>query len=162
MSDIDESYEVIVDYKPPQWHTIRRKPASRRSIVNEFQAKLFVKTANQLIARLSRSLELQQTTLDQIKEQPEYALFIDVAYACGFVCHDMKPDADLNAVSAQPERFISSWNFPEIRMYIHTLLRAERWADGYSSPICEAISSGALAMVAERIGRDSELYSPVE
>lgn len=152
---IDDS---IAEYKQPAWHTIQSKPASKRATVNKFQARLFAHTAMKLVANTSTQ-PAQIIAPEQFRASPTYQLFVDVAYACGFVCCDLSSSIDLAALNLDPHSSIASWTFPEIRAYTHTLLRAEQWNEEYSSPLLDAIQSGALALVAERIINDETLYS---
>lgn len=82
---------------------------------------------------------------------PEYDLFHDAAYACGFVCADLRPDYSIERANNLPSESIGQESLNGLRHYLHTLLRAERAnrMDGYYSPICSAIESGALALVAQ-------------
>lgn len=157
---IDEDGPV----KPPVWQFIRRKPASKRSAVNESQARFFAKLINMLEGAMLAHFDLADVERidinrhDEIWNIPEYRLFLDGAYACGFVCTDGKLEGDLDQVNTHPTEVINAWSFPELRQYVHFLLRSEKWADGYSSPILHAIRSGALQKVADRLESDDSLY----
>lgn len=159
--------ESVEEWKLPASHKICRKAASKRSVINEFQAGLFVDVSNVFInksADVLRFLDLNhspENDFEKITGLPEYAQFINAAYACGFVCRDLNPKINLELVNSRPKESVNSWTFPEIRCYVHTLVRAERWAGGHSSPIYDSILSGALKTVIERIRTDSTLYSDV-
>ncbi|MOA63387.1 hypothetical protein D3C78_1890980 [compost metagenome] len=56
-----------------------------------------------------------------------------------------------------PTLALSSVPFRQLRHFLHTLLRNERWANGYSSPVREALGSGALELVATRLETDHSL-----
>jgi hypothetical protein len=88
-----------------------------------------------------------------------YRVFIEGAYACGFVCRDLKPDSPLEAERNRPAEAIAGWSFPQLRQYVHYLVRHERWADGFSSPILDAIAAGQLQQVADRLETDDSLYA---
>jgi hypothetical protein len=60
------------------------------------------------------------------------------------------------AAVARPEA-IAGWTFVELRQYVHYLVRHERWADGYSSPIMESLADGHLQRVAGRLETDDSL-----
>ncbi len=164
---MNTKYELIDEdgpVKPPVWQFIRRKPASKRSAVNESQARLLAKLINMLegavLAHFNLA-DLERIDLNRFKEiwdLPEYNLFVEGAYACGFVCTDGKSEGDLDMVNSRPREVVASWSFPELRQYVHFLLRSEKWADGYSSPILHAIRSGALQKVADRLESDDSLY----
>jgi hypothetical protein len=86
-----------------------------------------------------------------------YGVFIEGAYACGFVCRDLKPDNPLEGERERASAVIAGWSFPEIRQYVHYLVRHERFADGYSSPILESLIAGHLQLVADRLESDDSL-----
>lgn len=91
---------------------------------------------------------------------PDYDIFHDAAYACGFVCNDLPPDFPIDEANLHPHERLGTETFKGLRHYVHTLLRAERSnrMDGYFSPVCKAIQSGALIVVAERLQSDESLY----
>lgn len=86
-----------------------------------------------------------------------YRIFIEGAYACGFVCRDLKPDNPLEGERERPAVAIARWGFPVLRQYVHYLVRHEVWADGYSSPILESLAAGHLQQIADRLETDSTL-----
>jgi hypothetical protein len=90
-----------------------------------------------------------------------YPLFLEGAYACGFVCSDLKPDNPLETERSRAAEAIARWSFPELRQYVHYLLRHERWADGFSSPILAALVAGHLQQVGQRLDLDQSLYEAV-
>jgi hypothetical protein len=144
---------------------IHRKPPSKRTPVTEHQARFLATLIDQLESALLVHFEVRSTAsmpyerFQEIWKVGEYRRFVDGAYACGFVCRDFKPDFPFESGNHRPEETIRAWTFHELRHYIHTLLRAERWADGYSSPILEAVMSGALREVAKRLESDESLYN---
>jgi hypothetical protein len=95
---------------------------------------------------------------------PEYKIFHNAAYACGFVCNDYTCFYALfDRADKYPEEILGRESFNGLRHYVHTLLRAERSCamDGYLSPVCYAIQSGALGVVARRLESDQSLYEPL-
>lgn len=156
--------DCIEEIKIPANQLIRRKPASKRSAVNEYQVRLFVKLVNKLegaVLNLYKIADPERIPLDrfqEIWEVDEYQLLIDAFFACGFVCRDFGLDGDLDAVNDRPAEFARSLDFPGIRQYLHLLQRGEKWADGYSSPILAALKSGALIKIADRLESDESLY----
>ena len=142
---------------------IRPGAGSKRTPVNEFQARHFahlIRALEQALLAHYRAPSVDRLPADRFEEAwalDEYRLFCEGAYACGFVCNDFKPDGPLDAAKARPEATIAGWDFFTLRHYIHTLLRAEKWADGYSSPILDAVICGALHAVADRLDTDESL-----
>jgi hypothetical protein len=142
---------------------ISRQPASKRSLVTEHQARHLV----QLIRLLERdalrhfrvpaSSRLPKDRCGEFFKLESYRIFIEGAYACGFVCRDLNPDNPLESERERAVAAIDGWRFPEIRQYVHYLLRHERWADGYSSPIMDSLVEGHLQRVAERLETDDTL-----
>jgi hypothetical protein len=145
---------------------ITRRPATKRSAVNQHQARH--------LSQLIRLLERQALAHFRVKSPARlptgrhkeffrleaYPLFLEGAYACGFVCGDLKPDNPLEGERARPAEAIAGWSFQRLRRYVHYLLRHERWADGYSSPILEALAAGHLQQVGQRLDLDQSLYEP--
>jgi hypothetical protein len=146
---------------------IRRKPTSKRAAVNEFQARMLVilvdtlETASQRHFGVRDHERLSAERHREFTALPEYRLFVEGAYACGFVCTDFAPGGPTIERKVRVEDAVSSWSFFELRHYVHTLLRSERWADGYSSPIFEALIQGVLQAIGRRLTNDDALYEPL-
>jgi hypothetical protein len=144
---------------------ISRRAPSRRSAVNQHQARHFV----QLVRLLERDAlqhfrvpvhaRLPQERFAELFKLDAYRILLEGAYACGFVCGDLKPDNPLEAARERPLEAIDGWAFPQLRQYVHYLVRHERWADGYSSPIFDALVNGFLQRVADRLEHDDSLYA---
>jgi len=149
---------------PQAARNISRRPTSSRSVVNQHQARHLVQLVRLLerealnhyrvpvAARLPRDRHAEFFKLDA------YRIFIEGAYACGFVCRDLKPDNPLESERDRPAEAIAGWSFAQLRQYVHYLVRHERWADGFSSPILEALAAGHLQQVADRLETDESLY----
>lgn len=142
---------------------IARQPPSRRSVVTQHQARHLVQLVRLLerealahfrvpvASRLPRDRHAEFFRLDA------YRIFIEGAYACGFVCRDLKPDNPLEGEREQPALAIARWTFPVLRQYVHYLVRHEVWAEGFASPILEALAAGHLQQVADRLETDATL-----
>lgn len=91
---------------------------------------------------------------------PEVMRFIKGLMACGltFGPYDFDDLLDLAAIDAHPAETLGAMEFPELRRYLHTLHRADKWADAYSSPILASLASGALQRAARRL-RDPRMLS---
>ena len=146
---------------------IRRKPTSKRAAVNEFQARMLVVLVDTLATAAQGHFgvrdheRLPAERHGEFTALPEYRLFVQGAYACGFVCTDFAPGGPTIERGVRVEDEVGSWTFFELRHYVHTLLRSERWADGYSSPIFEALIQGMLQAISRRLANDDALYEPV-
>lgn len=49
-------------------------------------------------------------------------------------------------------------SLPQLRHYVHALMRTERATYGYGSVVYEAIRTGAVDVLCDRIERGSDLY----
>lgn len=144
-------------------HRIDRRPPGRRSAVNQHQARHFV----QLVRLLERealghfrvpvAARLPKERFAEFFKLETYRIFIEGAYACGFVCRDLRPDNPLEGERERAAAVIAGWSFAELRQYVHYLVRHERFADGYSSPILESLIAGHLQQVADRLETDDSL-----
>ena len=142
---------------------ISRRPPSKRSAVTEHQARHLV----QLIRLLERDAlshfhapaasRLPMDRFDEFFKLEAYRIFIEGAYACGFVCRDLNPDNPLESERTRAAEAIAGWTFAQLRQYVHYLVRHERWADGYSSPIFDSLTEGHLQRVADRLTTDDSL-----
>ena len=142
---------------------ISRSPPGRRSVVTQHQARHLV----QLVRLLEREAlnhfrvpvasKLPKDRFAEFFKLEAYRIFIEGAYACGFVCRDLKPDNPLEGERERATAVIAAWSFPELRQYVHYLVRHERFADGYSSPILESLIAGHLQQVAGRLESDDSL-----
>ena len=130
------------------------RPFSRRAAVHECQVELLVLLARELIELCTQR---PQTSLAAWFKLPEYRRFSIGAYAAGVVCGDLGPMNEFAEMSSHRRESLSGAEFNRLRHWMHTLLRAERWADGYSSPIREAIVSGILRIVVDRLESDQSL-----
>ena len=63
---------------------------------------------------------------------------------------------DLAVINARPG-LLADVDLSRLRHYVHVLLRSERWADGWGSPVLDAVLSGALGLVAQRLEKDGRL-----
>lgn len=142
---------------------ILRSPPGRRSVVTQHQARHLV----QLIRLLEREAlahfrvpvpaRLPKDRFAEIFRLEAYRVFIEGAYACGFVCRDLKPDNPLEGARDRAATLIAGWSLPQLRQYVHYLVRHERFAEGYASPIFEALIAGHLQQVADRLETDDSL-----
>ncbi|WP_152966548.1 hypothetical protein [Gulbenkiania mobilis] len=130
---------------------IKDEAPSRRSPVYVDQARMLALLSEELI----RARQARPTAdMEDFTGTPEYHRLLIGAYACGFVCRDLAPmQQELDA------RELETVPFGTVRHWVHHLLRAERWADGYWSPIMNAVDDGRLAIVARRLG-SGELIEP--
>jgi hypothetical protein len=94
------------------------------------------------------------------RDLPEYGRLIEGAYAMKFVAADIapRPEYFLPYLST-PERLMTA-DLRTARRFVHYMMRAERHADAGSELgggcIFDALRSGALEIVAERLDRWAE------
>jgi len=142
---------------------IARSPPSRRSVVNQHQVRHLV----QLVRLLERSAlahfrvpvaaRLPRERFAEFFRLEAYSIFIEGAYACGFVCRDLRPDNPLEGARDRAADLIAAWTLPQLRQYVHYLVRHERFAEGYSSPILDSLIAGHLQQLADRLETDASL-----
>lgn len=138
---------------------IAHKAASRRAPVLSDQAQLFALLTRDLIQAYK---ERPDIGLDEFFELPEYRRFVLSSYACGFVCRDYSQMESglFEQMKYRPREHLGDCQFRVLRHWLHMLLRAERWADGWSSHVRDALYSGALEVVATRLESDPTLREP--
>jgi hypothetical protein len=142
---------------------IARRPPGKRSAVTQHQARHLVQLVRWLERealdhfRVPVAARLPKDRHAEFFKLEAYRIFIEGAYACGFVCRDLKPDNPLEGERERATQVIAGWSFPELRQYVHYLVRHERWADGYSSPILDSLAAGHLQQVADRLETDDSL-----
>lgn len=138
---------------PSERNTLRRGPVSSTFSPTDDQARLLADSIERLqrdalIAfRVREARHLDVDDVERFLELPEYDRFILTCRATGFVCSDLTPAVDLDRVDDSPQDHVPAWSVNDIRQYMHTLIRAERWAEGMGSPVLRALSSGALELV---------------
>jgi hypothetical protein len=165
MSDKNPSTPTAAQRRPQSAARISRSPPSRRSAVNQHQARHLVQLIRWLERealahfRVTVAARLPRERFAEFFRLEAYRVFIEGAYACGFVCRDLKPDSPLEAERNRPAEAIAGWSLPQLRQYVHYLVRHERWADGFSSPILDALAAGHLQQVADRLETDDSLYA---
>jgi len=145
---------------------IKQKLPSKRTSVYESQARFFARCIRRLEEAYRRHFDKPYNPdvgdSDRFWALPEYEVFHDAAYACGFVCTDFASTYSIDQANESRGETLSREPFKELRHYVHTLLRAERSnrMDGCFSPVFSAIQSGALGVVARRLESDRSLYEP--
>ena len=84
---------------------------------------------------------------------PEIMRFIYGSIELGFVLDDyeMVDLVDLKEINRNPQECIGRMGISEIRWFIHTVQRADKWADCYASPVLECLASGALQFAGKRL-----------
>jgi hypothetical protein len=83
----------------------------------------------------------------------EIMRFIYGSIEFGFVLGDyeMVDLVDLMEINRDPAGCIGRMGISEIRWFIHTVQRADKWADCYASPILDCLASGALQLAGKRL-----------
>lgn len=147
---------------------IQRHQPSSASLIWEAQAKLtawVIQEAEEAIGAIScdDSGEPYQWEVigPSLFDEYEYQRLIQTVYACGWVCNDLPLHDFLPQVNRDVAGTVGVWAFPQLRLYLHTLMRGEKWCDGDSSVVLDAFASGALHTVADRLQNDQSLYEPL-
>lgn len=137
---------------------------SRTEPVSKDQAHVFALIIRQLETSLLAHFQIDNVgdipvaRYGEMYSLPEFSLLNKAARACRFVCRDYRSSFDVEAVTRAPVPTLSSLSFSDLRRYVHGVVRGEHWAGGFGSPILEAIKSGALSLVADRLLNDRALY----
>lgn len=158
--NISETGKVSETDKPCDGDRIQWFFPSRLDPISNDQAELVSDCIEDLNAALLAEFDVRSVAdadanaFRRIFEIREYKRFARALYACGFVTHDTDCVFPLDAANASPKAVLGACRFEDIRHYLHTLSRDERWSDAYSSPIFEAMRSGALQLVGERLRKD--------
>lgn len=141
---------------------IHNKLARSQTHTLQHQAELLALLARELIEARRHHPDVEQNKFFLL---PEYKRFLLGAYACNFVCGGRPPLKDgppFEQMLARPQAYLADCSFRTLRYFVHMLARSEHWADAYLSPIRDAIDSGALQLVAERLETDPRLLEPEE
>lgn len=143
---------------------IQRPQPSKNSPIWKAQAELtarVIKEAEEAIGMLGCDDNGEPYQWDVIGpnlfDEYEYELMIQTIYACGWVCDDFPLDDFLPQVNRDVEGTVGKWGLPQLRLYLHTLMRGEKLCDGDYSVVLEAFASGALQVVATRLQTDESL-----
>lgn len=161
--DSRSSVQSDVNWRASVALVVRRAP-SKRSAINEFQVQHLCALTRLLVRstldhfEVEASADLPEESWEAFTSLPEYGLFTSGAYACGFVCSDLRPDTDLDEVRRFPIAVLGGMDLRQLRHYVHTLMRSERAGHGYGSVVYEALRAGALEAICERLERGSDLY----
>lgn len=147
---------------------IRRVWMSKNFLIFESQARFIAHLIQDLDRACMRAYHLQSIREVRFEfgmtpepwDLPEYTRFITGCMASGFVCGDIGVDdwLDLASINREPESSIARMTAYDLRLYLHTLHRAEKWGDCLASPILDAFASGALPALAQRFLEDESLY----
>ena len=148
-------------------HFIKHSAPSSRVALNNYQREHFCSLIEQLVERALAQFEVRDTSdlpedgWESFTQTREYLLFHTGAYACGFVCADLRPNIDLDMVNRNPEAHVTSFDLKQLRHYAHTLMRVERANDGFGSAVWESMRSGALELLLRRLAHDGDLLEPL-
>ena len=142
------------------------EPPSQRSRVTLAQAELVAEAIRAFCGVLPRAFGVSPLAqIDLAAFAPvfglvEYERLLRALHAGGFVLRDAPADFPLELANQQPGRHLGACGLPRLRRYLHTLVLAERRADGDHSTVLAAAKSGALGLVAARLGADASLRGP--
>lgn len=157
-NDVDRNPTTLAEPRGISWFA-----PSRLDPISVYQAELVSSSILELndvapwAFDLDHIQDIDLKDFQKIFELAEYLRFLDACYACGFVTRDTSPDFPIAEANARPEQYLGDCDLAGLRHYLHTLCRGERWADRYSSPVLEALCSGALKLVGTRLKNDERL-----
>ena len=126
-----------ITYAAPKW----------RDPITDPQVILFCHLVDDLIDAIRSSSE-------PASSMPENERFLLGADACGFVCCDLTADLAMLSTAEKPG-WIEKARFKDLRLYIHSLVRAERRfqkkPSGKMSPLQVALKNSVLIGVCRRL-----------
>lgn len=125
------------------------------------QVDFVAKRLRDLIDRYKASSTSRDT---KPRDWPEWGLFIDAAYCCGFVCRDAGEFLDaegrlpvrglIDRLQKDPSR-VEDLSLRELRQILHFIMRDERWSDQgqdtSGGPLWSLISSRLGDAIARRM-----------
>lgn len=146
-------------------HSIE-KPASKRDPVNLQNCAKMARIIEQMEPACLRAFGVRSASelrwgWDQEPRPwdiPEIERFIFGSIELGFVLGDYVQGelVGLKDINRDPQGTVGRMGLSELRWYIHTVQRANKWADCYSSPILECLASGALQLAGRRLAELSK------
>ncbi len=145
----------------------KQSPPSSRSDLNTFQREHFCSLIQLLIEGALGQFQVRVTSdlpedgWERFTDNREYQLFLTGAYACGFVCSDLRPDVDIDRVNRSPENHVDKFDLKDLRHFVHTMMRSERSNFGFCSAIWESMRSGTLELLMGRLAHDPRLLDPL-
>ena len=144
-----------------------QNPPSSRTDLNDFQREHFCSLILILIEGALGQFQVRVTSdlpedgWERFIDSREYKLFLTGAYACSFVCSDLRPDVDIDRVNRSPEGHVDKFDLKELRHFMHTMMRSERSNFGFGSAIWESMRAGTLELVMGRLAHDPRLRDPL-
>lgn len=81
-----------------------------------------------------------------------YGRFIEAALACGYTGPNVETDVDFAARSVE---WVASASEDDLRRWVHTLIRCDRWNGEYPTAILDACRAGCMEMLVERLSRSA-------
>jgi len=151
---------------------IRKRLPTSRHPVSEFQAHMLADLIEAMQVQACKKFKVSdmgQCSPEQARkfiDLPAYDLFIQGAYACGFM---MRDGSSTDPLGEHARRRTGDWatdaadwaadaDFPALRNLVHYIVRCERHSYGYGSVVFDTMVSGLLPLVARRLREDSRLY----
>src|SRR5579871_3613174 len=128
---------------------ITTAPPSIHSQVSDDQVKLFARLCDDLV------LAWERQTNNVFRDLAEYDRLIIGAYACGFVCMDISPEAENFDPFVRAPHRLEEADFNAIRRFVHFMMRCERHTDCGDDlgggAIYDAMQSGCLSIISRRL-----------
>lgn len=77
-----------------------------------------------------------------------YRQFVEAELQAGFTGPDVEMDSDF---AERRPQWVAGANDEELRRWVHTMLRADRWNGDYPTALWDACRSGAMSALVERL-----------
>jgi hypothetical protein len=79
---------------------------------------------------------------------PAYREFVEAAEQVGFTGTDVRMDSEF--ADRSPE-WVASADYEQLRHWVHTLIRADRWNSDYPNAVWMACRTGSMGRLVERL-----------
>lgn len=107
--------------------------------------RLFSNAAAKLVAEYRRAPGAEPL---EFARTDSYRQFVDAAEETGFTGSDVEMDVDFASRSAG---WVASAGEEELRCWLHTAIRADRWNGEYPTAILDACRAGCIVALVERL-----------
>jgi len=122
------------------------------------RSTVHLEQANLMALLIGEFIDAAKVRPEALRDLPEYRRLLQGAADCGFECRDYPADPRLFQRLVNHPALLEHASFHEVRRFLHHLTRSERQAGSVAASQAGALelalSSGALAIMAQRLLRD--------